>query len=154
MTSQWARRKVFHDIPLRGAGPDPVILQNAGYGVAPDLVSNVQQRAPDPRIAPRRVLPRHPHDQGADFRPDSWTSDLPPAAVVLLGDQVPIPAQDRVRRDDARNLGQDSPAELLPSYGEPTPLRVGQAERTTAQLLSEDSILLTEIVDQIFLVSV
>ena len=76
------------------------------------------------------------------------------AAVVLLGDQLPRPAQDRVRRDDARNLGEDSPAELLPAYGEPTPLCVGQAERTTAQLLSEDSILLTEIVDQIFLVTV
>ena len=49
---------------------------------------------------------------------------------------------------------QDPAAEFLPAHSEPTALRVSQAERPTAQLLPEDSILLTEIVDQIVLVTI
>ncbi len=51
-------------------------------------------------------------------------------------------------------MRQTPPAECLPAYGETTALRISQAERTAAQLLSEDPILLTEIVDQILLVTV
>ena len=133
---------------------NPVVEQNPFHGVPADRVAEVGQGAADPRVAPSRILDGHPHHQLGNRlgcrRPTTTTVG---AAIVLLGDQSPIPAQDRVSGDDARNLAEDSPAELLPTYGEPTPLCVGQAECTTTQLLSEDSILLTEIVDQIFLVT-
>ncbi len=51
-------------------------------------------------------------------------------------------------------MGQDPSPELLPPDGETAPLSVGQAERTAAQLFAKDSILLTEIVDQILLPAV
>ena len=69
------------------------------------------------------------------------------AAVVLLRDESSIPAQDRVGGDDTSHSAQDPSPELLPADGEPTPLSVGQAERTAAQLFAKDSILLTEIID-------
>ena len=132
-----------------------MVEQNPLHGVPADRVAEVGQGAADPRVAPSRILDGHPHDQlGNRLRCQRPTTTTVGAAVVLLGDQLPIPAQDRVRRDDARDLSEDSPAELLPTYGEPTPLCVGQAERTTAQLLPEDAILLTEIFDQIFLVTI
>ena len=134
---------------------NPVLEQNPLHRVSGDLVAEVGQGTSDTGVPPPRIVDGHSHDQLGHRLGCQW----PPAAaagaaVVLLGDQLPIPAQDRVRRDDAGHLGQDPSAEFLAAHGETTPLSVSQAERTTAQLLSEDSILLTEIVDQIFLVTV
>ena len=69
------------------------------------------------------------------------------AAVVLRGDQSPVPAKNRVRGHDAGDLRQDTPAELFASHGESTALGVGQSNRSPAKLLPE-------IIDQIFLVAV
>ena len=76
------------------------------------------------------------------------------AAVVCLGDQSPVPAENRVRRDDAGDLHQDAPSEFLAAHGESTALGIGQAKRPRAQVLPEDPILLPEIRDQIVLVAV
>ena len=74
-------------------------------------------------------------------------------AIVLLGDQPPLPAENRVRRDDACHLTQDPPAEFLTSHRESPALGVGQAKRSRTKMLPEDAILLPEIVDAIFLVA-
>ena len=74
-------------------------------------------------------------------------------AIVLLGDQPPVPAENRVRRDDACHLTQDPPAEFLTSHRESPALGVGQAKRSRTKMLPEDAILLPEIVDAIFLVA-
>ena len=76
------------------------------------------------------------------------------AAGVCLGDQSPVPAENRVRRDDAGDLHQDAPSEFLAAHGESTALGIGQAKRPRAQVLPEDPILLPEIRDQIVLVAV
>ena len=76
------------------------------------------------------------------------------AAVVLPGNQPPVPAENRVRRDDAGDLHQNPPAEFLASHRESTALGVGQAKWTWAKLLPEDPILLPEIIDHVFLVAV
>ena len=76
------------------------------------------------------------------------------AAVVRLGDQSPVPAENRVRRDDAGDLHHDAPSEFLAAHGESTALGIGQAKRPRAQVLPEDPILLPEIRDQIVLVAV
>ena len=76
------------------------------------------------------------------------------AAVVLPGDQPPVPAENRVGCDDAGDLRQNPPAEFLASHRESTALGVGQAKWTWATLLPEDPILLPEIIDHVFLVAV
>ena len=75
-------------------------------------------------------------------------------AIVLLGDQPPVPAENRVRRDDACHLTQDPPAEFLVSHRESPALGVGQAKRSRTKVLPEDAILLPEIVEAIFLVAI
>ena len=82
------------------------------------------------------------------------TSTSAGAAIVCLGDQSPVPTQDRIRGDDARDLRQDPPAEFVTAHSESTTLGVRQAKRPRAQVFSEDPILLPEIVDQIVLVTV
>ena len=85
------------------------------------------------------------------YRPASTSAG---AAVVLPGNQPPVPAENRVRRDDAGDLRQNPPAEFLASHRESTALGVGQAKWTWAKLLPEDPILLPEIIDHVFLVAV
>ena len=93
---------------------------------------------PDAGVAPSRILDGYPHNHlGNRLGCQRPTTTTVGAAVVLLRDQSPIPAQDGVRRDDAGHLRQNPPPELLPAYGETTALRISQAERTAAQLLSE-----------------
>ena len=82
------------------------------------------------------------------------TSTSAGAAIVFLGDQSPVPTQDRIRGDDARDLRQDPPAEFVTAHSESTTLGVRQAKRPRAQVFSEDPILLPEIVDQIVVVTV
>ena len=125
-----------------------VAEENPLHGVPANLVAEVGQRTADPGVAPPGILDGHPHDQfGNRLRSHRSTRSSTGAAVVLLRDESSIPAQDRVGGDDTRHLGQDPSPELLPPDGETAPLRVGQAERTAAQLFAKDSILLTEIVD-------
>ena len=51
------------------------------------------------------------------------------AAVVLPGNQPPVPAENRVKRDDAGDLRQNPPAEFLASHRESTALGVGHSLR-------------------------
>ena len=98
--------------------------------------------------------PPSDHERGhvtSRHRPASTAAG---AAVVCLGDQSPVPAENRVRRDDAGDLHPDAPSEFLAAHGESTALGIGQAKRPRAQVLPEDPILLPKIRDQIVLVAV
>ena len=118
-------------------------------------VAEVRERAADPRVAPPRIVDRHPDHELGDVLSGHWsTSTSAGAAIVFLGDQSPVPTQDRIRGDDARDLRQDPPAEFVTAHSESTTLGVRQAKRPRAQVFSEDPILLPEIVDQIVLVTV
>ena len=147
-------------LPRRSLGPlrsrvDPVVVQDPLHRVPGDVVAEVRERAAEARVAPPRILDRHPHHELSDLssrrRPASTSAG---AAVVLLGDQAPGPAKNRVRCGDACDLTQDPASQFLASHGESTALGIGQSKRSTAQLLPEDPILLPEIVDQILLVAV
>ena len=132
-----------------------VAEENPLHCVPANLVAEVGQRTSDPGVAPSGILDGHPHDQLDDrLRGHRSTRSSTGAAVVLLRDESSIPTQDRVRGDDTSRMDQDPSPELLPPDGETASLSVGQAERTAAQLFAQDSILLTEIVDQILLAAV
>ena len=111
--------------------------------------------APRMRVYPHGGFDRHPHHEVGHlawrYRPASTSAG---AAVVLPGNQPPVPAENRVRRDDAGDLRQNPPAEFPASHRESTALGVGQAKWTWAKLLPEDPILIPEIIDHVFLVAV
>ena len=155
--SQCACRNVFQGrrpAPL-GSRVDPVVVQDPLHRGPSDLVAEVRERPTDPCVPPLGILDRHPdHARGhvtSRHRPASTAAG---AAVVCLGDQSPVPAENRVRRDDAGDLHHDAPSEFLAAHGESTALGIGQAKRPRAQVLPEDPILLPEIRDQIVLVAV
>ena len=149
------KRLPRHTPAALGRRVDPVVVQDPLHRGPGDRVPKVQQRAADPCIAPRRILARHPHHKRGDL---PWrhrsASTSAGTSVVFPGDQCPVPAEDRVRGDDTRDLRQDPPAEFLAAHGETTALGVSQAKRSRAQVFPEDPILLPEILDQIGLVAV
>ena len=139
-----------------GCRLDPVVVQDPLHRAPRDRVAKVRERATDSGVAPRRIFDCHPDHEFGDLpschRPAP--TPAPGAAVVLRGDQTPVPAQDRIWGDDAGHLTQDPSAESLAAYGESAALGVGQAQRSRSQVLPEDPILLPEIVNQVFLVAV
>ena len=133
--SQGACRNGFQGMrraPL-GSRVDPVVVQDPLHRGPSDLVAEVRERPADPCVPPLGMLDRHPdHERGhvtARHRPAATAAG---AAVVCLGDQSPVPAENRVRRDDAGNLHQDAPAELLAAHGASTALGIGPAKRPRA----------------------
>ena len=138
-----------------GCRGDSVVVQDPLHHGPGDSVAEVRERAADPRVAPPRIVDRHPDHELGDVLSGHWsTSTSAGAAIVFLGDQSPVPTQDRIRGDDARDLRQDPPAECVTAHSESTTLGVRQAKRPRAQVFSEDPILLPEIVDQIVVVTV
>jgi hypothetical protein len=63
-------------------------------------VAEVEQLALDPLISPARVLPGHAHDQGGEGVVDRWASG-PVGVGPSSADEAAVPAQDRVRGDQA-----------------------------------------------------
>jgi len=59
------------------------------------------QLANDSLIAPARILPGQPQDQFAEFRVERWATG-PLRICPTLGNQAPMPGQQRLRRDDQR----------------------------------------------------
>ena len=111
-----------------GSRVDPVVVQDPLHRGPSDLVAEVRERPADPCVPPLGILDRHPdHARGhvtSRHRPASTAAG---AAVVCLGDQSPVPAENRVRRDDAGDLHPDAPSEFLAAHGESTALGIGQA---------------------------
>ena len=68
--------------------------------------------------------------------------------------QYPVPAQDRVGRDETGHVHEALPAERLAFDCQATPLVIGKAETPVAELFAEDAVLGLEVVDHVLLVAV
>ena len=66
---------------------------------------------------------------------------------------MPVPAQDGVGSDERSDFGEGAAADGFAADSKTATLLVGQAESLAAELLLEDSILRTEIVDDRILLS-
>ncbi len=89
----------------------------ANGGVA-DVVAYVRQRTANTVVTPRRILFREPHGQVNDHLSGSWPTRFllfAVGVVPLVGDQLTVPPQDRVRREQGSNLLELLASELLAS---------------------------------------
>ena len=132
-----------------------MISEDALDRSAGDPVPKIAEGSADPGVTPPRIVDCHSHDKlrdlGGRHRPSRTSAS---ATVVLLGDQLAVPAKDGVGRDDAGHLCQRTPSQLPSSNCESTALHVGQPQSSTAELLAQDTILRAEVVDEIFLAAV
>src|SRR6201995_4356771 len=108
--------------------------------IAADVVTDIVQSAPDPRVAPAAVLARHSQHEltvlGCSTRAHYPAAT---AAIVLRRDQPTVPTQRRLRRDQRVNARQRLAAELLCGECKPTPLGVRVSDPTAAQLFSRST---------------
>ena len=59
-----------------------------------------------------------------------------------------MPAQNRVGRDDRRDLTEAMPAQPMPVHGQPTSFLIGQAD-PAAPVRAEDAVLFDQICDRL-----
>ncbi len=71
----------------------------------------------------------------------------------LLGDELPMPTQDGVGRDERSNFGEGLSADGLAADSKTATLIIGQPESSVPELLLEDSVLLSEVFDDCVLMA-
>jgi hypothetical protein len=107
-----------HRLAALGSGFQAVLCEDALDRVASELVTEVAERAADPRVTPARVL-------GGE----------------LLDDELAIPAQDRIGGHQAGELFQGTSANGSALRGEPAALGIGEAQASVAELLAQRAVL-------------
>ena len=110
-------------------------------------MADVPESTLDSRVAPTRVLSGHSDCQ---FRDDLHDPRSPGGSALvgpLLGDELPVPTKDGVGSDERSNVGEGASSDGLPSHGKPSALIVGQSKSLATELLLQDTVLFSEIVD-------
>jgi hypothetical protein len=67
------------------------------------------------------------------------------SSVVLLGDQLPVPSQQGLRRDNAGDLGKSLSSQRFGSYGQSPALIVIEAYSAATELFAKHPILFAKI---------
>ena len=107
-------------------------------------MTDILEGALNPRVAPRRVLLGHPQDQPPDLGEHARTTAPPLRVRPLPRDQLPMPAENRVGRDDRRDLTEAATAQPVPVPRQPTAFFIGQAE-PAAHVPAEDAVFFDEV---------
>ena len=103
-------------------------------------------------MSPIPILHCQADNQGLDLMESSGATRTPfLAAIVFSGDQFPLPPEKGFWRDDGRDFPKNWPPEPLRSGRQTSTLIVVQLQAPVAQLLSEYSVLLPQVVDRIAL---
>jgi hypothetical protein len=132
---------------------DAVLLQDPLDRVAADVEAVVPQRASEPGVSPSRVLLGHLEQQADDLGWLRWPARTALwGPVVLRGDEIPIPAEDRVGAGDGGDFAQGLTAERLGESGEAAALRVRQAN-APAKLFDQEAVLRLQVLDRPVLVA-
>ena len=117
-------------------------------------MADVLQRPLDSGVAPGGILFRHPHRQAPNLRQHSTTARTPSGVRPLPGDELPMPAQQRVRSHDGRDLPQPSTPQPIRSHGESAPIVIGQLQTSTPQLAAKHPIFFEQITKALSLLAV
>src|SRR5215468_3907512 len=135
-------------------GIDSILRQDSFDRVSSDGESEIGERALDPRVAPSRIVACHLEDQCLDLAGDSGPARAAPCApVVLLGNELAVPAEQRIWGDNRRELAEPRSSERLCPSGEAPTLRIREAKSPSSELLPERQILGLQILDYLCLLA-
>ena len=99
-------------------GLDAVVFEDRFNRVARDVVAETLQPAADPCVTPGRILRRHAYHERRDVRLGARATGASRLrAIVLVGDEPPIPTEDGVGCHDSGDVRKAAPAEDLAFYG-------------------------------------
>jgi hypothetical protein len=85
------------------------------------VMSEVLQRALNPRIAPRRVLGRHAHGEGPDLRVHTRAPRAATCVCPLADDHIAMPPENGVRRGDCGHIPEGAAFDPVPDRSETSP---------------------------------
>ncbi len=89
----------------------------------------------------------HSDDQAGDDLHDPRSSRGSSLVGPFLGNELPVPTKDSVRRNERSNFGEGASPDCLAADSKTATLIIGQAELLATELLLEDSVLLAEVLD-------
>ena len=113
-------------------------------------MTEVAEGTPHTGVAPRAVLGGHPDDAPADRVHDPWAArSATAAAVVLPRDQLSMPAEEGIGRDQGVQVTEYPSPEARGLCGQAPALGVGEPETARTELLSEDAMLFLERVNDV-----
>ena len=105
---------------------------------------------PNTGVAPLAVLGGHPDDEPADRVHAPWAArSATTAAVVCPRDQLSMPAEEGIGRDQGVPVTASPSPEALGLCGQAPALGVGAPETARTELLSEDAMLFLERVHDV-----
>jgi hypothetical protein len=132
---------------------ESLLLENRGNGRSRHAVPQTLQRALEASVAPARILGRHAYDQAANLREHVGASRPAFRVGPLPGDELPVPAENRVGRDDRRNLCQKPPTERRAESSQAPPFVVSEPYALIAQARLQNAVLFPQVlVDLVLLV--
>jgi hypothetical protein len=114
-------------------------------------MAEVLERALDPRVAPARIVGRHPDRETAYLHLHAGSPRPRRRARPLSRDQRTVPPENRVRRDDRRDFRENPTAEAITDRGETPTFVVTQPHPPAVQLRLQYAVLCPEEIDDIAL---
>ena len=152
---QCAFRNVFQLVGRRPAGSIPFSARTHSLDcVSAHGVPEIGEGSLDSGVAPSRIVAGHLDDPSLDLAGDSRSARSPSRApVVLLGDELPVPAEQYLGGDDRRELTKLSSSEGLRLSREAATLRIREAKPLPSDLLNESPILGLQILDDVLLLA-
>ena len=144
----------------RAPGRRPLTARRKAFGLEDarnrrpgNTMPDVLQRPLDPRVSPLRIVGRHAHHE----TPNLLLHARSPWALAWVrpfpGDQLPVPSQNRVGRDERRELAQHAATKALAEHRETPALVVIQSQSPAAQLHFQHAVLFAEEGDHIALLA-
>ena len=122
----------------------PLARRDTCDGRTANAVAQVFQCALNPRVAPGRILCRHPNHQPSKVSLQAKTTWMSTPVGPFAHDQLTVPAENRVGRHDRRHLGEQASSKSVSQFGEPSPLVVIKTEALSTQSRLENSIFLLQ----------
>src|SRR5882672_9392532 len=117
-------------------------------------MAHILQRALYPGIAPGWIVGRHAHDEPINVGQHVTATGPTRLEGPLAGDQLPMPAKQRVRRDKGCNLPQGPPAEAMSSSGQSPPVVIGQSQASATEVAAKQAVLFPQVAENLSFASV
>ena len=115
---------------------------------------DIFQRPLDSRVAPARIVGHHADRQTPDLASYARSAGALPGVRPLAGDQLSVPSENRVGRDERGELVQRAATEPVSQHRQTPALSIVQSQPTAAQLHLQRAVLFAKVGDHIALLTI
>src|SRR6266571_8486152 len=135
-----------HGLLALRRGWEAVTLENVAHRLIAERIAEIGQGTHDAVIAPRAVLPGHPHHQVFNLWVNAGTAGrwTGLGTITLRSSKLAIPGEDRVCLSHCRNLFKRLPAQVLANRSKLFAIAVRE-QQAPSDLLTEEAILRQQI---------